>query len=119
MLKRLGQTLAKFVGLIFTVLGLWVLVVNLVDVSYSGAILAWILASGVLGCAGGLLYLLSFDGPERLRTRRARIIGWVGMVALAMLPTSLSIPLLAMVLLVIPTLVTRSDEGEPEPSPSA
>lgn len=118
MWRRLGHTLARFTGLIFTVLGLWVLVVNLVELSYSGGILAWILASGVLGCVGGLLYLLSFDGPERLQTRRVRIVGWVGMVGLALLPTSLSIALLVMVLLLIPTLVSRRDEGAPEPASS-
>lgn len=105
--------------MIFAVLGLWILVLNLIEMSYSGAILAWILISGVLGLVGGVLYLLSFDGPDRWRTRRVRIAGWIGMVTLAVLPTSLSIVLLAIVLLVIPTLVPRRGEGDPEPASSA
>ena len=106
MLRRLGRTLARFVGLTFTILGIWILAINLIELSYSGATLAWVLASGLLGGAGGVFYLLSFDGPHRFRTRGSRIAGWIGMLVLAVLPSSLSFPLLAMVVLTIPTLLT-------------
>ena len=109
-IRRLGRTLARFVGLIFALLGAWILVVNLASMSYSGWILTWVLTSGIVGAAGGALYLLSFDGPERLRTRPVRLTGWLGMLVLAFLPTSLSIPLLAMILLTLPTLGRRSGE---------
>ena len=113
MLRRLSRALARFVGLIFAALGIWVLAINLVRLSYSGWILAWVLAAGALGATGGLLYLLSFGGSPRFRTARTRLAGWVGMLVLALLPTSVSFPLLAMLLATAPTLLMpfREEDG--------
>jgi len=97
-----------------TMLGVWVLAINLIEDSYSGVIRVWILASGGLGAAGGLLYLLSFDGPDRFRTRWIRLSGWVGMLVLALLPWSFTFLVLPMVLLTIPTLLVRPDKGSEE-----
>ena len=105
MLRRLSKALARLVGLIFIALGTWVFVINLVQLSYSGWILSWILAAGALGATGGLLYLLSFSGSPRFRTVRIRLIGWIGMLVLALLPTSIMFPLLAMLLATAPTLL--------------
>jgi hypothetical protein len=114
MLRRLGQTLARFAGVAMTILGVWVLTINLIEDSYSGGTRVWILASGALGAAGGLLYLLSFDGPDRFRTRLTRLSGWVGMLVLALLPWSFTFLVLPMVVLTIPTLLVRPDKGSEE-----
>lgn len=105
MLRRLGQTLARLVGLAFAILGAWVFAINLGELAYSGWVLFWVLTSGLAGAVGGLVFLLSFDGPPRFHSARVRLLGWVGMLFFAVLPSSLSWPLLAMVLLTIPTLI--------------
>jgi hypothetical protein len=109
MLKRSVRTFARIVGLVFALLGLWVLVINLVDIGYSGALLASILIAALLGGAGGVVFLLSFDGPDRWRTRGIRIAAWLGMLALALLPTGLSIRLVVLVVLAVPTLFLQPD----------
>ncbi len=108
MLGRLGWSLARFVGLVFFLAGGWLFGANLVgavtDASYEGWVLAWILLSGLVGAVGGALFLLSIDGPDRLRNRRTRLIGWVMMWAVIALPSAL-ILLAPMLLLTIPALV--------------
>jgi hypothetical protein len=106
------RLLARFVGLVFALLGLWILVGNLAVGGYRGAVLAWILSSGFLGFAGGVLYVLSFDGPARFRRRFVRGLGWAGMLALALLPTTLTIMLLILVLAAIPSLFVRPSTDE-------
>lgn len=118
MARKLGRTLARLVGLVFALLGGWVVLINLLTRSFSGQVLAVILTAGALGAMGGVLYLLSFDGPARFRTRSARMAGWAGMVALALLPSSLSLGLLALVLLVIPTLFARPGQDSEAASPA-
>jgi hypothetical protein len=109
----------RLVGLIFALVGVWVLIVNLSARSYSGWVLVWILAAGLAGAAGGVLYLLSFDGPVRFRNRTSRLLGWGGMVFLSVLPTSLILVLFPMVLLAIPTLYLRESEATPPAEPTA
>lgn len=112
MLRRLSRGLARLVGLIFTALGVWLLAANLISVDYSGWTLAWIVAASALGAAGGILYLLSFGGDARFANRRTRLIGWIGMLVLALLPTSLSLPLLALLLATAPTLLLPFGEDD-------
>ena len=107
-LARVGSTFARFVALGVALLGLWVLVGNLADISYSGWTLAAVLLAGAAGAIGGTAYLLSFDGPPRVRTVSIRRLGWGGMLVLALLPSSLSLLLLLVVLALTPTLFTRS-----------
>lgn len=114
MLRRFGQTLPRFVGLAMTILGVWVFAINLIEDSYTGGTRVWILASGALGAAGGLLYLLSFDGPDRFRTQWTRLSGWVGMLVLALLPWSFTFLVFPMVLLTISTLLALPDRGSEE-----
>ncbi|HKZ25080.1 MAG TPA: hypothetical protein VI980_03115 [Acidimicrobiia bacterium] len=114
MLGRLARTFGRFVGLIFTLVGLWVVLANLVEHSYAGWTLAWIVVAGAAGAAGGITYLLSFDGPSPFRNRRARLAGWGGMLFLAVLPTSLSYPLFTLTLLTIPTLFLQEGNEVPK-----
>jgi hypothetical protein len=109
MLGRLGWSLARLVGLAFVLAGGWLFLVNVVEVSYSGGVLVWILLSGLVGATGGVLFLLSIDGPTRFRTRRTRLVGWVMMWALVALPSALILALAPMMLLTIPTLTHDPD----------
>lgn len=93
------------VGLVFVVLGMWVLVANLIQIAYSGWTLVLILGAGAMGATGGVLYLLSFGGLARFTNRGTRLLGWIGMLVLALLPSGLSLPLLAMLLATAPTLL--------------
>lgn len=93
------------VGLVFVALGIWVVVANLIEFAYSGWTLVFILGAGALGATGGVFYLLSFGGRVRFTNRGTRIIGWIGMLVLALLPSSLSLPLLAILLATAPTLL--------------
>jgi hypothetical protein len=80
--------------------------------------LAWIFGAGLAGAIGGVLFLLGIDGPERLRNRRIRLIGWVLMMALALLPSALSLVMFPMLLLTIPALV-RDPVPVAPPTPSS
>lgn len=91
-----------------TILGAWILVLNLTQDS-QGEALGWILTSGALGAVGGVVYLLSFDGPDRLRSRWVRVSGWIGMLALAVLPWSFMFLVVPMFALTVPTLFWRPE----------
>lgn len=108
----MGWMFARFVAVSVVVLSAWMLLINLVDVEYEGWVLVWILASGLVGAASGILYLLSVDGPVRFRTPRYRLWGWGGMLAAVLLPTSLTLMLVPMVLVLIPTLFKLSGGGD-------
>lgn len=112
-LRRVGWMFARLVALAVLVVSGWMFIINLVEVSYEGWILAWILLSGLAGVAGAILYLLSIDGPNRYRTRRRRSLGWAAMLAAMLLPTSLSFFLLPTLAVLIPTLFIVDAGGEP------
>ena len=69
-----------------------------------------LLAPLLAGLLGGIAYLLSIDGPERMRTRSWRVWGWLGLLASATLPHSFTLVVLPAVLLLIPTLTIRFHE---------
>jgi hypothetical protein len=106
-MRRLVQSFYRLVGLAFALLGGWVLFINLVEVNYSGWILAWVLSAGFFGALGGVTFLLSFDGPEKLKNRRTRLLGWLGILFLALLPWSFQFVMLPLALLLIPALNMR------------
>lgn len=111
--SRLFSAFARFVGLIFTLLGAWIFAVNIFSDAYSGAVYAWIIIAGASGAVGGGLFLLSFDGPPRFRAPKQRLSGWVGMLILGLLPWSFSFVMVPLALLMIPTLFNN---GRFEPS---
>jgi hypothetical protein len=115
-MRRLAQAFYRLVGLAVTLFGAWVLLINLVDVSYSGWILAWILSAGLLGAVGGVIFLLSFDGPARLRTRQVRLLGWLGMAFSALMPWSFQFVMLPLVLLTLPALSSPRLSGSTAPN---
>ena len=112
-LRRLGMLLARFVALVVVLLGAWIFLINLGERGYDEPwILAWVLFSGLAGAVGGVLYLLSIDGPERFRTRSWRLWGWGGMMASALLPHSFSFIIIPLVLALLPSLLTSASTGE-------
>lgn len=114
LLRWMGRTFVRFVAVSVAILGAWMFILNVGDGSWAPLSYVWILASGAAGAVGGVLYLLSLDGPPRFRTKRNRILGWGLMLASVLLPTSLTFMLVPLVLLMIPTLfnVSRDDNGE-------
>ena len=107
MFRPLGRRFARLVGLAFTLFGIWIFTINMVLGSAPAAIRAWVLATGLAGAVGGVLFLLSLDGPDRFRPRSVRIASWSGMLVHALLPTSFSFFLLALAVLVTPALLVR------------
>jgi hypothetical protein len=114
LLRWMGRTFVRFVAISVAILGVWMFILNLGASGWNPVTYVWILASGAAGAAGGVLFLLSIDGPLRFRTKRTRITGWVLMLASVLLPTSLTFMLVPLVLLLIPTLfkVPGEDAGE-------
>jgi hypothetical protein len=98
---------ARFVAVSVTLVSGWTFLLNLSDRAFTGWILTWVLASGLVGALGGVAYLLSLDGAERFRSRAWRIGGWVAMLAAVVLPTSLTFMLVPLVVLLVPSLFLR------------
>lgn len=124
MLRWIGLTFARFSGLVMVILGGWVFGANVWELLTEGSsgtdtgVLVWILLTGAAGAVGGVLFLLSFDGPERFANRRTRTWGWIGMLAGAFLPSMVSPMLILVVLLASPALFTleaKKEETDSEP----
>jgi hypothetical protein len=113
------RAVARVAGIAAVLLGLWVFGVNFVqsvlgENGYDPRWMVWvILAWGLVGAAGGVVFLLSLEGPQRWRTQTRRLIGWLGMLVLAVLP---SVTLLVMVPL---TLVAGISLFEAHANPTA
>lgn len=106
---------ARLVALAALVLNAWIFIINMGEQGYSQAwVLVWVLASGLVGAAGALVYLFSLDGPPRFQTRPWRLGGWVGMMAASLLPHSFTFIVLPLVLALIPSLFI-SEQSEQEP----
>lgn len=114
LLRWMGRTFVRFVAVSVAILGAWMFILNAGARDWGPWTHVWILASGAAGAVGGVLYLLSMDGPPRLRTKSTRLIGWGLMLLSVLLPTSLTFMLVPLVLLLIPTLfkVPGEDTGE-------
>lgn len=112
LLRWMGRTYTRFVGVSVTLLSAWMFLVNL-SPRYQIWVWLLVLVSGLAGAVGGAAYLLSLDGAPRFRTRRHRVGGWVAMLAAVMLPTSLTFMLVPLVLTLLPTLfnVPKAEEG--------
>lgn len=118
LLRWVGRAFARFVGLFVMILSGWALLLNVIDlirgeIEAPGALVALVVSTGISGALGGLAYLLSFDGPKALRTQRLRLVGWVGMLIAALLPTSLTLVIVPMVLIVCPLFPYLRLVGEP------
>lgn len=115
LLRWMGLTFARFVGLTVIILGVWTFVANVVHVADRGTdwwVTVWILASGLAGAVGGTLFMLSLDGPDRFRTRRFRMVAWALMILATLLPTNLRPMMLPLVLATVYTLFYFYPLGE-------
>lgn len=112
LLRWMGRTFVRFVAVSVSILGAWMFILNVSASGWEPWTHIWILASGVAGAAGGVLYLLSMDGAPRFRTKRNRMVGWLLMLISVLLPTSLTFMLVPLVLLLIPTLFRVPEAGE-------
>ena len=104
----MGLIFARFAGLVMLMSGVWLFAGNVglvgSDHGYGPWVLPWILGAGAAGAMGGVFYLVSFDGPDRFRTRRIRSSAWAGMLIGSLVPSIIAPLLLVVVLLAFPTL---------------
>ena len=121
-MKSAAKIYARFIGIAVCLYGGWMFLGNLIVAVLEGNeydeswVLPLVLAAAAVGVAGAVLFLLSFDGSSRWRTRTWRIVGWTGMILCLLLPTGLSFFLLplaglaALTLGMTPTLEEASEE---------
>jgi len=93
-MRRLASTLSRLIGLTLLLYATWGLFVNLATI-LTGEFrdptwTTWVVVEVMLvGLAGSVAFLLSFDGPTRWRTTGRRLLGWVGMLICGLLPSQL------------------------------
>jgi hypothetical protein len=113
---------ARLTGLVVLLYGAWVVTINLFEAATGSNtyeppwMLLVVLGFGAFGAVGGILFLLSIDGPPGFRTPMIRAIGWVGMFICSALPTSLFYVLLIMVAISAVVLIRPIEQVPEEPS---
>lgn len=93
-MRAIATTFGRLVGISSLLFSGTVFFGSLVGVGDSAATdTPWLVAAlacvSMTGIGGSILFLLSFDGPGRFRTRGRRLLGWVGMLLCSVMPTSL------------------------------
>ncbi len=122
LLRWMGRIFARFVAVSVTLISAWTFAINVTHPdAWEAWVYAWIITSGIIGVVGGVVYLLSLDGPIRFHNRLFRLGGWLMMLLAVVLPTNLTFMLVPLVLVLIPTLFTvdRGDRAQEEPVTSA
>ena len=112
LVKWVARTFGRFVGLVLALYGFWMLLVNITGaIGMFGEtrydpwwILPIVLFTGAVAAIGGTLFLLSLDGPTRFRTKRIRSWAVILMLSGGLLPTSLTLFVIPLTLLVFPSL---------------
>lgn len=118
MFRWMGRTLASLVGIVLTNYGLWIFVINITGALAGTVYDPWwvlpiILLAGGFAATGGVLFVLSF-WRDRFHTRRVRIWGVALMILGSLLPTTLTAILLAITLMMVPTLFVTFPSNEAE-----
>jgi len=109
----MGRIFARFVAVSVAILSAWLFVVNITQPgAWEPWVYVWIIASGLAGTMGAVIYLLSLDGPGRFHTRLFRWGGWAMMLLAVVLPTTLTFMLVPLVLVLIPTLLTVGRDSQ-------
>lgn len=71
--------------------------------------------AGLVGLTGGVLFVLTFDGPPRIATRRARALAVGLMVGSSLLPSNLSAVVVVLSLLMVPSIwIGLPSKGDPQ-----
>ncbi len=105
LLQWMGKMFARFVALAMTLLGVRLLAINIGENHFDTVwVWLWVIAAGIAGTVGGVIYLWSLDGPMRFRTKQLRGLGWVLMLFSAALPSSLTLMTIPLVAALIPGL---------------
>lgn len=117
LLQWMGRMLARFVGLIFVLYGALLFFGNLF--SYFGGnveapwwAILWVLVSGAVAMAGGAGFILTFDGPERWRTRKSRALAVAMMMLSSFVPSTVGAITFVFAVLTIPSIWVRFDDKE-------
>jgi hypothetical protein len=124
LVKRLAAIYARLIGLLAVVLGTWMVSSNVVESAFGENTYdpAWMLlvviGFGLVGVAGGVIFLLGWDGPSRFRSSMTRTLGWLGMMFMAFLPWSFTFLFFPLVALSGLTLLVPVDAGNPTPARS-
>lgn len=117
-MRAIAITFGRLVGIASLLFSGTVFFGSLVGVGDSAATdTPWLVAAlacvSMTGIGGSVLFLLSFDGSARFRTRGRRLLGWVGMLICAVMPTSLIYLIVPLVVLGGITLFLDPVEGAP------
>ena len=119
LLQWMGRMLVRFVGLIFVLYGLLLFAGTVVDLVQGDVdadtplwAVTWFLASGLAALVGGVIFILSFDGPPRWRTRLRRGGGVGLMLASSLLPSTVGSIVFVFALLTIPSMWVPVSSGE-------
>lgn len=120
LLQWMGRMLVRFVGLIFVLYGLLLFIGNLVDLAQGEVdadtplwAISWVLGSGLAALAGGVIFILSFDGPPRWRTKFRRGTGIGLMMASSLLPSTVGSIVFVFAILAIPSIWMRATDENP------
>ncbi len=117
LLHWMGRMLARFVGLVFVLYGALLFFGNLIrymggNVDAPWWAIAWVLASGAVAMAGGLTFILTFDGPGPWRTRRRRTAAVAMMMLSSFVPSTVGAITFVLALLAIPSIWVRAEAAE-------
>lgn len=104
--------------------GVWLVSVNVIDHVFGEntydppSTLYTVIGFGLVGLVGGVVFLLSWDGPDLFRSRALRVMGWLGMMFGSLLPWSFSFVFFPLVALAGLTLLVPVDGVDATPTRS-
>lgn len=117
LLQWMGRILARFVGLIFVLYGALLLFGNLIGL-IGGTVDApwwavlWVLSSGAVAMVGGVLFILTFDGPASWRAKRRRVVAVALMMLSSFVPSTVGAITFVFAVLAIPSIWVRAETVE-------
>lgn len=114
LIRWMGRWFARFVAVSVVLVNVQMFALNLADRGWDPLVHIWIVAAALSGISGGVLYLMAIDGPVRFRTRAFRVWGWALMLFAVALPTSLTLLLAPMVLILLPSVLMTSRDQDDE-----
>lgn len=109
--------LARFVGLVFVLYGALLFFGNLIgllggNVDAPWWAILWVLSSGALAIAGGVLFILTFDGPTPWRAKRRRAVAVALMMLSSFVPSTVGAITFVFAVLAIPSIWVRAEPVE-------
>jgi hypothetical protein len=102
-MRRIAATYARLIGILTALFGAWLVLVNVVEHGLGEntyeppSVLYMVIGFGLVGLIGSVAFLLSWDGPDRFRSKGLRLVGWLGMVFMTLLPWSFTFIMLPLV----------------------